>query len=31
MAKIEMTEHYTDHVTETMEQALQVKLKAMYT
>ena len=30
-AKIEMPEHYKDHVTETMEQALPVKLNAMYT
>lgn len=29
-AKIEMTEHYTDHVTETMERDFQSKLKALY-
>ncbi|MCI2059132.1 MAG: site-specific integrase, partial [Oscillibacter sp.] len=27
---IEMTEHYTDHVTETMERDFQSKLKALY-
>ncbi|BAK97524.1 putative site-specific recombinase [Oscillibacter valericigenes Sjm18-20] len=29
-AKIEMTEHYTDHVTETMERDFQSKLKSLY-
>ena len=29
-AKIEMTEHYTNHVTETMETEFQAKLKSLY-
>ncbi len=29
-AKIEMTEHYTDHVTKTMERDFQSKLKSLY-